>query len=191
MKKYAGLFDMRAESITYKPFHVSENLRLVYILKGSVNFRLVAGVHKLSEGDIEVLNLNEPVGFERTEEDNLVLIFEIDKDKAKEYCDYIDTALFNCNTKLFFSSSADWKHLDILKEKARMLYHYYISGINDILLEKIVREIVILIGDHCHDLRNMFKENGSDVHSERFYRIFTYMYTHYSEKINLKEIAER
>lgn len=191
MKKYAGLFDMRAASITYKPFHVSENLRLVYILKGSVNFRLVAGVHKLSEGDIEVLNINEPVGFEKTEEDNLVLIFEIDKDKAKEYCDYIDTALFNCNTKLFFSSSTDWKYLEILKEKARMLYHYYISGINDILLEKIVREIVVLIGDHCHDLRNMFQENGSDVHSERFYRIFTYMYTHYYEKINLKEIAER
>lgn len=191
MKKYAGLFDMRAVSITYKPFHVSENLRLVYILKGSVNFRIVAGVHKLSEGDIEVLNINEPVGLEKTEEDNLILIFEIDKEKAKEYCDYIDTALFNCNTKLFFSSSADWKHLEVLKEKARMLYHYYISGINDILLEKIVREIVILIGDHCHDLRNMFRGNGSDVHSERFYRIFAYIYTHYYEKINLKEIAER
>ncbi|MCI8645725.1 MAG: helix-turn-helix domain-containing protein [Firmicutes bacterium] len=191
MNKYTGLFNIRAERITYKPFHISENLQLLYVLKGSLHFRIVAGIHKLQEGDIEILNINEPVSFEKTDEDNLILIFEIDKGKAKEYCDYIDTALFNCNTKLFFSSSTDWKNLENLKEKMRTLYHYYISDISDILLEKMVKEIVVFIGNHCHDLRNMFQENGSDVRSERFYRIFTYMFTHYYEKINLKEIAER
>ena len=192
MKRYAGLLDIRAESITYKPFHVNSNLRLLYVLEGSINCRWVAGVHSIHEGEIEILNINEPVCIEKSGEENLVLIFEIDAGKAKEFYSFIDKALYNCNTTLFYPSRADSDDQALLKEKVRTLYHYYVGEMNDFLLEKVVEEIVIHIRQRFHDLNNMFTgQKGSDARAERFFRIYTYIYENYDKKINLKELAEK
>ena len=55
-----------------------------------------------------------------------------------------------------------------------------------------VVNIVKLIGEKCHDMRNMFSEiNEQNIFLERFFRIYTYVYTHSTEKISLKQLAEQ
>ena len=84
MKLYENLLKIDAGQVTYMPFHLSENLRLLYVLCGSVSCRWVAGVHTLSAGQIEIVNIEEPFCIEECSEDNLILFFEIQREKAVE-----------------------------------------------------------------------------------------------------------
>ncbi|MGF6376238.1 AraC-like DNA-binding protein [Clostridiales Family XIII bacterium PM5-7] len=191
MKRYENLVEIRAEKLIYKPFHLSHNLRYIYVLKGSLHCRFVAGVHTMKEGDLEIINIDEPVGFESNGGGNLVLTFEINAEKAKSYCDFIDKGLFNCSTTLFYSSKTEPKAIDELKSNVKRLLFCYINEDDDILLENLIREIVWTTCEECHDLQNMFKrQSGSDARAKRFVRLYTYIYQHHSEKLNLKELAD-
>ena len=191
METCGDILDIRAESITYKPFHLSKNLRIIYVLKGSISCRWIAGIHVLCEGEIEILNINEPVSIEKNDNQNLVLTFEIDADIAKKSCDFIDKGLFNCNTTLFYSSRTDKGDQEIIKAMLRSLYNYYIKSADEVLIKKEIEKIISIVGEKCHDLRNMFREDGdSDIRAERFFRIYTYLYENFDKKINLKELAE-
>lgn len=192
MKKYENLLEIYAEKIDYMPFHLSGNLRLIYVLSGTIDCRWVAGVHTMLAGEIEIINIDEPFCIEQCSEDNLVLFFEIQREKAVAYCDFIDDALFNCNTTLFYDSKTDAKAQTILKDKLRSLYQDYLVQRETAVIEEQVCEIVHFIVDHCHDLLNMLNaKRGSDPRADRFLRIYTYIYNHCNEKINLKTLAER
>ncbi|MCI8608685.1 MAG: helix-turn-helix transcriptional regulator [Firmicutes bacterium] len=192
MKKYENLLEIYARQVTYVPFHLSENLRVLYVLRGSVNCRWVAGVHTLSAGQIEIVNIKEPFCIEECSEDNLILFFEIGKEKAVEYYDLIDDGLYNCNTTLFYDSTTDQGAQKILKVKLQMLYWAYLREAAYSTIEKQVYEIVNFIGSNCHDLLNMLNaKRGTDSRADRFFRIYTYIYNHCEEKINLKQLADK
>ncbi|WP_130864242.1 helix-turn-helix transcriptional regulator [Bacilliculturomica massiliensis] len=185
------LYGIKAERIGHHPFHLSRNLRLIYVLEGSVALHWVSGVHTLKEGEIEIININEPVEMRKTSSENLVLLFEINGARAKKYCDMIDRGIYNCNTTLFYTSVTATADQDVLKGRLRLLYHYYLADAGDFLAEKAVGEIVHFIGEHCHDMRNMFRNAmGDDVREERFLRIYTYILENCHKKINLKNLAD-
>ena len=191
MDKYTNLLKIYAGQVTYMPFHLSENLRLLYVLSGSISCRWVAGVHTLSAGQIEIVNIEEPFCIEQSSDDNLVLFFEIQKKKAVEYCDLIDDGLYNCNTTLFYDSTTDSRAQAVLKDKMRTLYLDYLEEKEHARMEKQICDIVNFIVDNCHDLLNMLNaKRGTDPRAERFLRIYTYMYNHCDEKINLKQLAD-
>lgn len=191
MKQYENLLKINAGQVTYMPFHLSENLRLLYVLCGSVSCRWVAGVHTLSAGQIEIVNIEEPFCIEQCSEDNLILFFEIEKEKVVEYCDLIDDGLYNCNTTLFYDSTTDSKAQTLLKDKLQMLYDDCLAQKERAVIENRVCDIVNFIVDNCHDLLNMLNaKRGTDPRAERFLRIYTYMYNHCDEKINLKHLAD-
>lgn len=192
MKKYENLLEIYARQVSYMPFHLSENLRVLYILRGSVTCRWVAGVHTLSAGQIEIVNIREPFCIEECSEDNLILFFEIGREKAVEYFDLIDDALYNCNTTLFYDSTTDQGDQKILRDKLQMLYWSYRKEEAYFVIEKQVCEIVNFIGNNCHDLLNMLNaKHGTDSRADRFFRIYTYIYNHCEEKINLKQLADK
>lgn len=191
MDKYKHLLKIYAGQVAYMPFHLSENLRLLYVLSGSISCRWVAGVHTLSAGQIEIVNIEEPFCIEQSSDDNLVLFFEIQKEKAVEYCDLIDDGLYNCNTTLFYDSTTDSRAQAVLKDKMRTLYLDYLEEKEHARMEEQISDIVNFIVDNCHDLLNMLNaKRGTDPRAERFLRIYTYMYNHCDEKINLKQLAD-
>lgn len=191
MKLYENLLKIDAGQVTYMPFHLSENLRLLYVLCGSVSCRWVAGVHTLSAGQIEIVNIEEPFCIEECSEDNLILFFEIQREKAVEYCNLIETGMYNCNTTLFYDSTTGSKAQAMLKDKLQMLYGDCLAQRDRAVIEQWVCDIVNFIVDNCHDLLNMLNvKRGTDPRAERFLRICTYMYNHCDEKINLKQLAD-
>lgn len=191
MKQDVGLYGIKAERINFYPFHLNQNLRLLYVLEGSLRLRFVSGEHILKTGDVEILNISEPVEIQKTEGENLVLIYEFNGAKAKQYCDMIDRGIFNCNSTLFYASVTAQKDQDVLKRKLRLFYEYYLDGTGEFLMEKAMEEIVVFVGDRCHDLKNMFRNVlDDDVRADRFMRIYTYILENCQKKINLKELAE-
>ena len=58
-----GELIIRALEIRHKPFHLSKNLRIIYVLKGELTLKFVAGAATVKEGSIEIININEPVCF--------------------------------------------------------------------------------------------------------------------------------
>lgn len=191
MIQYENLLKIDAGQVSYIPFHVSENLRLLYVLRGSVSCRWVAGVHTLSAGQIEIVNMEEPFCIEKCSEDNLILCYEIEREKAVEYCDRIEIGMYNCNTTLFYDSTTGSKEQAMLKDKLQMLYDFCLAQRDRAIIEQLVCDIVNFIVDNCHDLLNMLNvKQGTDPRADRFLRICTYMYSHCDEKINLKQLAD-
>ena len=176
MIQYENLLKIDAGQVSYIPFHLSENLRLLYVLRGSVSCRWVAGVHTLSAGQIEIVNIEEPFCIEKCSEDNLILCYEIEREKAVEYCDRIEIGMYNCNTTLFYDSTTGSKEQAMLKDKLQMLYDFCLAQRDRAIIEQLVCDIVNFIVDNCHDLLNMLNvKQGTDPRADRFLRICTYM----------------
>ena len=183
---------IRAQEIRKKPFHLSSNLRIIYVLKGSVDLEFVAGRYTIEEGDAEIININEPVGFADGTAGNLVLLFEFDGETAKKNQPYIDKALYNCGTTLFYPCTAKRKDREQLKSKLLLLYGLYMRTDDYSLIDKVTCEIEDLIVDKLNDFKNMLVDVGvSENNMSRLLRIYDLIYENAANKLNLKEIAER
>ena len=190
MDQFNQICRITAKNIRNIPYHTSNDLRVIYILHGSITLEFIAGRYTLAEGQVEIINIYEPVQI-TGQGDNAVLFFDINGDLAKENCYMIDKGIFNCNTVLFYSSRADMKTQTEMKELLREIYTLYLEKDNENLRMSVVN-MVKLIGEKCHDMRNMFSETDEqNIFLERFFRIYTYVYTHSTEKISLKQLAEQ
>ena len=183
---------IRAAEIRHKPFHLSKNLRIVYILKGQITLEFVAGKAEVREGEIEIININEPVAFSGGSPGNVILIFEFDSNAAKISQPRIDKALYNCNTTLFYPCKTKHKYQEQLISKLLLIYNLYVHTEDHSLIRKTSQEIEDLIVDKFHDLKNMLMETEvSEVNLNRFLRIYDSIYLNSAGKLNLKEIAEK
>lgn len=183
---------IRALEIRHKPFHLSKNLRIIYVLKGELTLEFVAGKSTVKEGSVEIININEPVCFFDGTEGNVVLLFEIDGAGAKKIQPLIDRALYNCNTTLFYSCKTQNKYQEQLKSKLLLIYNLYTYTEDYSFIKKVLQETEDLIVDKFHDLKNMLVETDvSDTNLNRFLRIYDAIYSNSGGKINLKEIAEK
>ena len=192
MIENARLYSIRAERIDFYPFHLSPNLRLLYVLEGSLKLRFTCGEHLLKAGEIEILNINEPVQMERTGVDNLILLYEFDGARARQFNAAIERGIYNCNSTLFYTSRTLPVDQRSLKRRLRLIYRYYVSGGSEFLIDKTMEEIVLFICERCHDLKNMFQNAaGGDSRGQRFLRVYTYMLENCEKKINLKRLAEQ
>lgn len=183
---------IRTLEIRHKSFHLSKNLRIIYVLKGELTLKFVAGKTTIKEGSIEIININEPVCFFAGTEGNVVLLFEIDGAFAKKMQPMIDRALYNCNTTLFYPCRTQNKYQEQLKSKLLLVYNLYTYTEDYSFIKKVLQEIEDLIVDKFHDLKNMLVQTDvSDTNLNRFLRIYDAIYSNSGGKINLKEIAEK
>lgn len=183
---------IKAAEIRRKPFHLCKNLRIVYVLKGEITLEFVAGKATVREGEAEILNIEEPVAFCGGTEGNAVLIFEFDGNAARAAQPLIDKALYNCNTTLFYPSQTKRRYQEQLISKLLLIYNLYVSTEDYSLIRKTSHEIMNLVVDKFHDLKNMLtKTDVSEANLNRFLRIYQAIYLNAPGKLNLKEIAEK
>ena len=182
---------IKALEIRNKPFHVSENLRILYVLKGTLGLEFVAGRCYLTEGNIEIINIDEPVKlFSESGEENVVLVFEVERETAKSLQPLIDKALYNCSTTLFYPSKATKNHQQQLRAKLLLIYNLYVNTADDTLMIKTVQEAEDLIVEYFHDFKNMLADSGvSDARLNRFLRIYDSIYMNAAE-LNLRKLAD-
>ena len=68
MLKYSDLCKAGICTIKRIPFHVCKELTVVYIVTGRLKFSTVSGAQILHEGQIEILNVEEPIMLESESE---------------------------------------------------------------------------------------------------------------------------
>ena len=90
------------QKVIHYPFdYLSDQLRIFWVLKGSLQIKFVSGIIELQPSDTEVVNLSEPVGLQGTD-DNLVAIFSIDGTFAQEHFPDISKMNLSCNFNYVF-----------------------------------------------------------------------------------------
>ena len=65
-------------NITEYPISFHDDMEVVYVLDGSVILRNGYYTYTLKQGDVFILNDREMHSFQRTDEDNLVMMFQMD-----------------------------------------------------------------------------------------------------------------
>lgn len=174
------------------PYHINKNLRILYVLSGEIEVTWVSGKQKISQNEIEIINVNEPSQISKCGADNVVAIFEIDMEFAKKYCDDIDATIYNCNCDFFFPSRTKQVDQAALKLRLIQIYKIYANRSLHYKLPMEVMEAVLLIKEKFNDIKNIFSDNmKSDIHAERFLRINHYLISNINKKLSLKEIAAK
>ena len=180
-----------AMRVDVMPFHVNKALRIIYVLEGEVELTWVAGKQNLSKGEIEIINILEPIAISSISADNIVLFYEIDMEFAKRYADEIDAITYNCNGTNFFQSADKLKEQFNIKEKLIHLYEIYTAHNLQYKLPSEVMSLMFLINDEFNDIRNLLEANSnSDIQVQRFLRINRYLIDNTERKIHLSDIAQ-
>lgn len=190
MGENENIFNIAIENIVQYPFHMQDNLRVLYVIKGSLKMVVVSGEWILNENDIEIININEPIQIKKDSDENLVLILSIKSSFAKAHCPDIDKHTYNCNCTAFFNSVASEKKQRILKDKLYNICEVYLDGNNQYAIENQLADITSFIVNQFNDIKNIFDNyNNNDIHMLRFLGINDYLTGNFMKRITLNEIA--
>jgi len=186
---------MNVFTIEQMSFHTCENLRLIWVLQGTLEVRVVGSSNKLTEGMIEVININEPVEF-IGDKDNKVLVIEMAYDKCNLWYEDIAYRVLNINMSSIYQS-VDYEYVTpyIMELKKRM-----VSMITDYMDHKNqkgdmsdvhMKEVVSYLVDHFDDIIQKLKgvPSISSEHIERFSDIDRYLLMNSSQRITLKDVT--
>lgn len=191
MLHYPGLCRLGTASIKQIPFHICKKLTIIYIIKGRLEFSTVAGSQTLYEGQIEILNVKEPVMLKAEGAACKVLYFYFDVALLQRTGMDFECVTYNCNICNFFSATAQKPHIDILTSRLLLFAIDAASGMPLSEAEKKAADLLKYIMEWFDDVGHVFSENpGEDVSKERFQRISSYMIANVTKKISLQDIAQ-
>lgn len=192
MYDFERCLKISAMRIGVMPFHINYMLRIIYVLDGEIELTWVAGKQHLRRGELEIINVQEPVSIRSISMDNTVLFYEFDMEFAKRYASEIDAITYNCNGTNFFQSKAKLKNQFHLKEKLLHLYETYTTPNQQYKLPSEVMSIMLLIDDQFNDVKNLLEANSnSELQIQRFLRINRYLIDHMNSKILLSDVAQK
>lgn len=181
------LYVCRIDSV---PFHWHSEMEILFLVQGSLNVKIEKNNYQLQQDDLILLNGNEVHSFERTEQENLVIIVQIDLERFKSYYPAINKTYFLCN-------SIEWDKDNEKMIKLRHLLVDILKVFNKkeagfmIELDIIVQNIILhLIREYEKITINEEKNEKSSENLKRLERILKYIDQHYSTKITLDDIAK-
>ncbi len=191
MLNYPGICKLGIASISQIPFHICKKLTLIYIVSGRLQFSTVAGKQTLYEGQLEILNVKEPVMMEAENDSCRVLYFCFD-DKLLQCTNMnFEWVTYNCNICNFFGAAAKKEYIDSL---AALLLYFALDarkGISAADAHEKAMNLLHYIMEHFDDVGHIFSENEQEnISKERFQRISSYMIANVTNKISLKDIAQ-
>ena len=192
MYDFERCLKISAMRIGVMPFHINSMLRILYVLDGEVELTWVAGRQRLRKGELEIINVQEPVSVRGVSPDNLALFYEFDMEFAKRYANEIDALTYNCNGVNFFENTAKLKDQFHLKEKLLHIYETYTAPNQQYKLPSEVMSIMLLIDDQFNDIKNLLEVNAnSEFQIQRFLRINRYLIDNAGSKLLLSDVAQR
>ncbi|MFQ9891959.1 MAG: nitroreductase family protein [Emergencia sp.] len=191
MQNYTGLCKAGIAVVESIPFHVCRQLTIIYLLEDKLKITTVAGEQVLTKGQIEILNLKEPIMLEAVSEPCKVAYLCFDKTLTDSIDDGFETITYNCNFCNFFAAAAKPAYIQELKDKLFCICKHMQQNRSQNEIEQEARSLLEYIRKNFDDVGHLFpKSEKSDVSKERFKRISAYMIKHVSEKMSLNEIAQ-
>ena len=177
------------------PIHFHDDMEVVYVLDGNIKLRNGYYTYNMKQGDIFILNDREMHSFERTGEDNMVMMLQMDLTYFSRYYDNLKNNFFVTDME----DDSD-ESLEVLKGiLARIMMEVLQKGYGyeHKVIESTHNLITCLMSDFQYfvmedgKFKNESKNKGNKILAGRLSRITDYMYDNYNRKLTLNEIAER
>lgn len=189
--EYINLCKMGCVTVKHTPFHIVHGLVVIMVMEGSLIFTTVAGDHVLQEGDIEILNVKEPVRLTAERESCRLLYVDFERQFVDSIRDDFEYITYNCNEGNFFGKRASEQHIETLKRKFLEFLADGVQKKDYLTMKKNALAMINFICANFDDIEHHFMESAEwSVSRERFKEISAYMVRHVSERITLKDIAQ-
>ena len=182
-------------NITEYPIHFHDDMEVVYVLDGSVILRNGYYTYTLKQGDVFILNDREMHSFQRTDEDNLVMMFQMDLTYFSRYYDNLKNNFFVTDIEDDSDESLEVLRTLLARIMMEILQKGY--GYEHKVIESTHNLIACLLSDFQYFVmengrfKNELKNKGNKILAGRLNRITDYMYDNYTRKLTLSEIADR
>ena len=179
------------QKVIHYPFdYLSDQLRIFWVLKGSLQIKFVSGIIELQPSDTEVVNLSEPVGLQGTD-DNLVAIFSIDGTFAQEHFPDISKMNLSCNFNYVFPRTfVGQEKSDFIVLLSQMVSLYYGGSREEILAA--CTDLLRYLTEHFNSLLNILQGvPNAELHISRFKNIDSFIRDNLEKKLTLSDMASR
>src|SRR5690625_1984299 len=191
-------FKYSVETILHYPFHINNNLRVLYVVEGSIQINYVSGSMVLKQKDIECINSREPAEIEALTSSNVVIILEINIDYLQQINPNIGKMVLNINAVQFFPTSKrhntkeNVKNIEILKKMFTNLLMNYVNDFKSQLALHNLNHISKFLIEKFDDVKkhlNCFTHQDSHI-LDRFRKIDYYIQENISRKIQLEHLVD-
>ena len=194
-KRTTSPVELTFQSVGDYPYHWHDCLEIIFVLKGTI--KIFAGTDNivLKTGDIEIINFNEIhriVG----KTGNIVLSLKIQAEFAQGIISDIKDIVFNSMVVSYHE-----KKRDVIGILGKMIGEFALSvdGNIDIIDSNVkadINEILLYLTNNfdivIHTLKSkVVSSDERKILLSRYRRITNYIYTNFSDKIGLREIAEK
>lgn len=182
-------------SIDEYPIHFHDDMEVVYVLEGSITLRNGYYTYTLKQGDIFILNDREMHSFQKTDEENIVMMFQMDLAYFSRYYDNLKNNFFVTDIEDDSDESLEVLRTLLAKIMMEILQKGY--GYEHKVIESTHNLIACLLSDFQYFVmengrfKNELKNKGNKILAGRLNRITDYMYDNYTRKLTLSEIADR
>lgn len=168
-------------------FHWHSDIELMWVLKGTVRIQSSKGVFLLEKGDVFIVNTYEAHRLSNTGEDNLLLGLQINSEMSREQFRSLNEL---CFTQTYLNSNTD------LVRKLRHIMSSIMLELQKGLPQNLLRVtgytytlVAELIDGISYELLNGSHQSLKHNDFERIQSIVTYINEHFSEKIQLQQLA--
>ena len=178
--------------INYPFDYLNDQLRIFWVLKGSLQIKFVSGIIELNASDTEVVNLSEPVGLQGTD-DNLVAIFSINGAFVQSHFPGIDKLNLSCNFNYIFPRTFVGREKeDFIRLLSEMVSLYFATNVNKTAIEQGCITILQYLTDHFNSVVNILSGvPNAEYHISRFKNINDFIQDNLEKKLTLSDMASR
>lgn len=181
------------EILEYPFSFLANEIRIVFVLQGSLQMKFVAGTVAVEAGDMEIINVNEPVGLAGSP-GNQVMIASIDGNFARGLYPNIDKTSLNCNPRYVFPGSAaksDKGRLRALVSEMLDLAFADPAAFQAVAGERTQALLRFLV-EHFNSITNALRNvPNAQLHLPRFKNIDSYIQENMGRKLTLSDVASQ
>lgn len=193
-------FAIDFSNVAEEASHYHRETEMTLVLKGTATYRIHHQEFKLKPGDAIVVDTYDLHQITESSEDVIMLTFYINMEAFTHLYPNIDFMIFACEE---FAQDASERHQKmqskisfLIHHMAQMMFLRMNKNTADRLMTDKLQEILYLMVNHFQGffIENREFRSGNDdanpIDLDRLYRIITYMYRNYSNKITLQDVAE-
>ncbi|MCH4886396.1 helix-turn-helix transcriptional regulator [Acidaminobacter sp. JC074] len=169
-------------------FSVKNELKLMMVLEGQITLRFTENCHVLTKHDIEIINFNEPHELKSKSDQSIVCILSISEEFINLYAPEIKNRIYNCHTSEFYEGGADLDDINKLKSKLLAIINNIMSKGTHLISD--MQDMLALIIKNFDDINNLLSASDSELKSDRYYNIISYIRLHLNEHIMLNDIEQ-
>lgn len=185
------------------PLHMHPHvMEIICILEGSVSISDSYLSYRLTAGDVYIFNPNDPHRISNISDHNIILFLYIDINYYRDCFDHLEKMYFICDSYRK-NPQLESELIYIRFLMARIFYAYEANRINQEQIEEDTKSLLAFFIDNLRfyiykkdefnnlELTKIKDPLPQNAQLLRIYNIIDYIYDHFREKLQLKDIAKR